>query len=235
MLQEKSQAKCRVAYAVIVGLLVLGFACPASAAPLDLASQLFNTGVNGDGTVGPIGALEPHYSLITVAGGNPIAYVLPANPSWLANSSTSSWIGPEGANLTRYAPGDYWYRYRIDLTGYDLSSVVIKGQWTSDNGAYIKVNDLITANTVPAYQGFKQMHAFNLSSGWKQGINEIYFVVNNTEPTTSPTGLRVEFDLAGSGGGEQGVLPVPEPGLLQMGALVLMSGVGLFRSRFGRA
>src|ERR1035438_8803857 len=95
---------------------------------------VYDTGVNASGTPlanGTIG--DPHYTLISVpggtttimertsVGGNPI-------PPWLPDDSLSDWIGPHNDNSLDGPNGNYDYRTTFDLTGFDITTVVISGQ-----------------------------------------------------------------------------------------------------------
>ncbi|MCX6923321.1 MAG: hypothetical protein NT154_08960, partial [Verrucomicrobia bacterium] len=111
--------------------------------------DLFNSGVNSNRVALADSAIDPHYQLIAnPATGSTNVIVetgIPA-PPWVANSATSKWIGPQ-ANTGGSAGGDYVYRAVIDLTGRDPSTLIINGQWASDNvGGDIQVNGHSTGN-----------------------------------------------------------------------------------------
>src|SRR5262249_37844975 len=100
--------------------------------------DLFNTGVNNSRTVLADGAVAPNYKLTAnpdTGGPDAIvedstAFPIVAGP-WVANTSTSKWIGPQ-LNTSASAVGVYNYRTTIDLTGRDPSTVVIIGRWATD-------------------------------------------------------------------------------------------------------
>ncbi len=143
---------------------------------------------------------------------------------WIANTATSKWISPRansaGAggiwlvlpdpladppvvgvpNDQGAGAGTYVYRTTIDLTGYDPSSVVIAGSWTSDNdGPAIRVNGVDTGIT--ASGNFGTLNSFTLSSvnsTFTTGVNTIDFLVSNQDALGGYTGLRVA-DLHGFG------------------------------------
>lgn len=177
---------------------------------------LFNTGVLSDGTVAPAGAVDLHYVLIASADPNfPGPSAIVANPIpaglWLANSTTSRWIGPtvnQGypTGAAAHPIGDYTYRLTFDLTGLDPATASITGNWAADNsGQFIRLNGANTpGNAVPV---FTSLQAFTVSSGFVTGINTLDFVVKNTSGGGSnPTGLRVS-DIAGTANAT--VVPAP--------------------------
>ena len=117
---------------------------------------LFNTGVDAcgkplaDGTIG-----DPHYTLTSVpsgttgirvrtsAGGYPV-------PPYEADNTDSTWIGPNGDAMLNGPAGEYVYRTMFSLTGLDLNSVSIKGNWSTDNnGVRIVLNGTDTGNLRP--------------------------------------------------------------------------------------
>ncbi|HYJ84979.1 MAG TPA: putative Ig domain-containing protein [Pyrinomonadaceae bacterium] len=151
---------------------------------------LFNTGVADDGSVLASGATDPHYSLILPNGNTTSPQVLTSIPgSYVPNNATSRWIGPGDSSQPA---GQYTYRVTFTLTGCDPSSVVINGQWASDNQGVIRVNGVNTSFTTPT-AGFSQFSQFTLNStnaSFHAGLNVMDFVVNNNE---GPTGLRVEM------------------------------------------
>ncbi|MCF7734488.1 MAG: cadherin-like domain-containing protein [Akkermansiaceae bacterium] len=168
-----------------------------------------NTGLGVDGQLLAGGQIDPHFKLIT----NPdntsseTVFVQTALPgSWLANSSTSLWIGPRAdsagsAGISADAgagPGVYVYRTSLDLTGFDLATVVISGKWSSDNeGIEIRVNG--TAIGFPNTVGttFATLVPFNINNTafpalLTDGVNTVDFVVKNTDATAGYTGLRID-------------------------------------------
>jgi len=163
--------------------------------------DLFNTGQDSDHLALTDGAVDPNYRLIQnpdVVGSpdaiveDSTAFPIVAGP-WLANTANSKWIGPR-FDTTPSAVGQYIYRTTIDLTGRDLSTVLILGHWAVDNtGTEIRVNGTSTGN--PQSPGFGAYTSFTLSSmnaTFVAGINTIDFVVENVQ-SAGWTGLRVEF------------------------------------------
>jgi len=177
-------------------------AVTSSVAPLSLLEtipSLHNTGLDASGAVLAGGATDPFWTLqVNPDGGSTNVYVgndgFPS--TWLANSTTSKWVGPRASlSDTNIPQGDYRYRTTVDLTGRDTNTVIIVGQWASDNwGGPVSVNGTVV--NVPWSFAFNGCAAFTLASTnatFLPGINTIYFVVNNL--SAGSTGLRVEFTL----------------------------------------
>jgi len=156
---------------------------------------LFNTGVDDNRTVLADGATDTHYQLVlnpdTTATNATVETGIPG--AWLANSSASKWIGPQ-ANTSASAVGDYVYRTVIDLTGRDPSTLIINGQWATDNtGNDIQVNGHSTGNQKSLnFNGFTEFDIYGTNGLFVAGKNNIDFLVNNAAPA-GYTGLRVEI------------------------------------------
>ena len=155
---------------------------------------LFSTGTDSAGT--PLGQNEPdgHYTLVapspvtgtplaaTSAGGYPI-------PPWMADNTASTWITPVAGTVC--APGDYFYRTTFDLTGRNLASASITGEWaTDDTGVDILLNGVSTG--VSSSSGFSSWASFQLTNGFVSGLNTLTFRVNNAGLSPNPSGFRAE-------------------------------------------
>ena len=203
-------------------LSLLGLSLQAAPIP-----RLFNTGVDDSGALLAAGAVDPHYKLITSADTNfPGPDTLVANddlpaPPWLTNGPISKWIAPQpdqrccGPDLGGNVPGDYVYQISFNLSGFDLSTVKITGQWAVDSeGVDIKINGTSTGNKIAPFppQPSEAWHPFTISSGFVDGVNTLDFVVNRSSGKF-PTGLRAEV----SGTGILLPGPVQVPGLFNTG------------------
>lgn len=162
--------------------------------------DLFNTGVDNNRVVLAGGAVDPHFTLITNPDTNLTTAIVASTIPWgLANSATSKWIGPQ-PNTVNSATGLYVYRTVINLTNRDPKSVVILGQWATDNTGWdIQVNGVSTGvprNTTQfsAFTSFA-LYGTNANYSFVAGTNTIDFVVNN-ETAPGYTGLR--FEVVGS-------------------------------------
>jgi hypothetical protein len=165
---------------------------------LETIPSLHNSGIDASGLPIAGGSLDPAWTFATNPdGGAASVYVGSAIPgAWLANDTTSKWIGSR-ANLTDGAIplGDYTYRATFDMTGRDTNSVIIIGRWASDNwGTPVRVNGV--AVDVPPSFNFNSWTTFTLASSnatFLPGLNTLDFVVNNAG--NGPGGLRLEFTL----------------------------------------
>ena len=162
--------------------------------------DLFNTGVGADRVTAADGTVDAHYKLIDNPDtGSTDAIiedttVFPISDStWLGKNTKSSWIGPR-LNTSPSAVGFYTYRTVIDLTDRDPQTVMILGQWSTDNnGRDILVNGVSTGN--PQNAGFNVWTPFAIygtNVNLVAGPNNIDFVVENVQDV-GYTGLRVEI------------------------------------------
>ena len=180
---------------------------PATITVREIVPGVFSTGVDSLGRALPAGAIDQHYTLITNPDNTSSSTVFVQNPipgSWVAHSSTSTWVGPRAttpgamgmAADAGEGPGTYVYRTQIDLTGFDPATVRITGRWATDNsGLAIRVNSVATGIVNNTGSTFGALSPFTIDStnapGLIAGINNIDFVVNNSDVAAGYTGLRV--------------------------------------------
>ena len=201
----------------MLGLLLAGFAHARAAVSINL----YNTGVNGGGSVLPDGTVgDPHYNLTVVplgsttqtltrtsAGGFPI-------PPYVPDDSKSTWIGPNNDHQLDGPGGKYIYETTFSLTGLVPSTAQISGVWTTDNaGLDILINGHSTGQTIAYGSGtvsdpysYAEFHPFTITSGFVSGLNTLDFVImngNGGSDTAGPTALRVEMS------GTANVIPEP--------------------------
>jgi hypothetical protein len=227
-----------LAITAIAGLVVAGAAQAEVVSALNVS--LFNTGVNSSGTVLTNGATpDPHYTVVSAPAGLPTLQVLtsaggfPIGP-WLPDDTASAWIGPNTSQATG-APGSYDYQTTFDLTGLDVTTAAIVGQWSTDNaGLDILINGSSTGSTISHGSGtvldpysFAVWKSFNISGGFVSGLNTLDFIVQNDDPSSNPTGLRVEFS-------EADAQLAPEPGTLGMFGLGSAFLIASVRRRYSR-
>lgn len=164
---------------------------------------LLNSGVDNNQVVLADNSIDSHWQIVeNPDSGSPNAIVedstvFPISTgNWMAESTTSKWIGPD-FNTAAAAAGEYTYRTVLDLTGRDPSTLVIIGQWATDNeGLDIRVNGVSTHNpeslSFASFTGFSiygtnALYAANLVAG----SNNLDFVMQNDG--AGATGLRLEI------------------------------------------
>lgn len=180
----------------------------------------------------------PEAPFVTETGQFPFSGI---SPAWLADSSSSQWVSPfgnedSGDSDPESSTVPYVYQESFNLTGLTPSSVVITGQWTTDNYGYIEINgvqvttgtDGNIASADGVFASFPSDGQFTLNSAnasFTSGVNTIEFVVfNNANGTPDVTGIDVDIESA------IGTSSVPEPasfGLLGLG----LAAVAFFARR----
>ncbi len=176
---------------------------PPDPPPPTAVPGLYSTGVDNSGAPLPDGSSDPHYAGWVVVDSDryPIGG---SNPPWVADGSTSKWIGPvaDQSHYTAQA-GTYDYVTHFNLTGFNLSTVVITGEWSSDNNTqHIFINGTDTGFTNGATD-YGIFTPFSITSGFVQGDNTLDFQIH--EDGQGPTGLQVAM----SGTGQLATNPPP--------------------------
>ncbi len=156
---------------------------------------LFNTGVSSDGQLLADDAEDPHYEIVAQPNAGSLTdTALPADgfpiPPWVANSSTSRWIGVNTPDSIG-PPGEYIFRTTFDLSDFDTGTVVLSGMWATDNSAEIRING-VTDDDTTASEEFVALQPFQITQHFVSGINTLDFVITNGGEGDSPIGLRVE-------------------------------------------
>ncbi|MEW5685655.1 MAG: PEPxxWA-CTERM sorting domain-containing protein [Pseudomonadota bacterium] len=183
-------------------------------------SGLYNTGVDDAGVAlaGGNGVVDTHY---LIASNAPGYFNKPAvtyyNGAYLADDADSRWVSLDADGVPDSAPNGSTtsYGFLFDLTGFDLSTVVISGGFAADNAAGISLNGFeinLVAN------GYTALTPFLLTTGFREGINTLEFTVLDFG---APTALRVDNlvgrgELLSSGA-------IPEPGTWAL----MIAGFGL--------
>ena len=177
------------------------------------APRVFNTGVDDSGAPLTAYTVDPHYTLMVSPDPNfpgPSAFVVDdtlspiASGQWLANSSISKWIAPQGdqdwtAGFGE-AVGSYTYRTLIDLTGADPDRVVLTGQWSCESlGSDVQLNGVSTGNATSTdiFAVHVQWNPLLITNAFAPGTNTLDFVVNRVPYGSPPlpTGLQVQLSL----------------------------------------
>ena len=159
--------------------------------------SIFSTGLDADGAVISPGQPDPHYQLIQSAQSTPpppaiAATVIQNHPAWLANDTSSSWIGPVNPGTVNVAAGTYVYRTQFSLDGFDPTSAAVTLKVAADN----RVTDVLLNGVSRgiAYVGFSAMSSsFSLTSGFLAGTNTLDFVTVNDDSSANPAGFRVRL------------------------------------------
>lgn len=184
-----------------------------------LLPGLFNTGVDSSEQLLATGTTDSHYNLVSGPDSQQWKSSEP-HPFWLANSSSSAWLTPNGDGDSTHATGTYALQLTIDLTGIDPNAVTLAGRWLVDNDVELFLNGASTGET--ASNDFTNWSAFSVTNGFQAGLNILEFQVENTvvggDP--NPVGLRVEFTSA----------TVPEPSVLLL-AFAAALGFSTIRHR----
>jgi hypothetical protein len=207
-----------LSFSVFLGIAFFGSASPAFSEFV----TVFNTGVDGTGALLPLGASDPNWSLVAgpgITSATPAIVLTTQSPFGLYATSPNSqwvWAQADGSGL-----GPYTFQLTFDLTGLDLSTVMISGSWGIDNNGYISLNGSTTGIGTGAlslsgssFSNFQTFNDFTLDNGFVSGVNTLDFVVTNDPGGTG--GLNVT-NLVATGSPE--LSTTPEPSSLALGSI----------------
>ena len=157
--------------------------------------DLYNTGVDNSRNALGDSVVDPHYTLTSSPSGTVTPAVTTPSTSiaqtWVANSTTSRWIGPNTASAVGPI-GDYTYKTTFTLPSFSAASIV--GTLSVDDQIIdILINGVSAGNTVP-FGSWTTVSKFTISSGFVVGLNTIEFKLHTVG---GPTGLRVD-SIAGT-------------------------------------
>lgn len=159
-------------------------------------------GLTSTGT-GDVGLADPVFSLTTTPGptGAIVKNAITLPVGYVTAPVGTQWIGPGtsdgGVDATA---GLYIYETVINLTGYDPTTVKLRGQWSADNAAEIYVNGSPTGITLgsEAYGSLTEFEINSSNSALVAGANTLeFYVTNDVAVSPNPTNLLVEFFLSG--------------------------------------
>jgi len=153
-------------------------------------STLFNSGLNATGQA------DSNYVLTASANSTPPppninATVMVNHANWLANNSTSRWIGPVASGTTSVPAGQYNFRTTFNLSGMDTNTARVTLRFAADNRVTnVFLNGIAQGLT---HVGFSALSpASVLSNNFVSGTNTLDFFTVNDAPSASPAGFRVE-------------------------------------------
>jgi serine/threonine protein kinase len=154
--------------------------------------QLYSTGIGGDGTPLPEGAVDPYWTVTSPGGTAMHTYVTENAPRvWMANAPGGHWISPHADGWTDDPAGLYVYRTSFDLTGFDPTTARLEARLAADNA----VRDVrLNGHSLKfSARGYESASKLAIAGHFRPGINTLEFVVHNEEDLPpNPTGLFVE-------------------------------------------
>jgi hypothetical protein len=159
---------------------------------------LYDTGVDNGGAQLGEGAADTHY--LVNGTGTPVVY------------TNALYVSDPSAKFIAVAPGGGYtdpvntYTLNFDLTGYNVSTASLSGEFAADNFGTVELNGhLLTSLSDTLYENFEQLHPFTANAAdFVAGVNTLTFTITDTGP---PSAFMVA-QLAGSADVLGGV---PEP------------------------
>ena len=178
------------------GLFQAGTVTPPLGNPEPIAS-VFSSGLDASGKPVSPGSPDPHYLLTQSAQSTPpppaiAATVILNHPAWLANDSLSSWIGPVNPGASGVNPGNYNFRTRFTLDGYNLPSAQLGLGAAVDN----RLTDvLLNGNSLGfSFAGFGGLSSmFTVTNALLPSTNTLDFLTANDGTGANPAGFRVRL------------------------------------------
>jgi hypothetical protein len=161
--------------------------------------------IRGTGAGLAIGEIDPEWTILPDQGDDTFApqpaYVAPVDQKvHRANEPRmSQWIsnGPSFPPVPKVA--SYRFRTRLDLSGYDPATVVVRARVVMDDELLdVRLNGSSTGRSLP-YRELDSRQNFGevvLDKGFVAGTNDVEFVVKNVQ-AQSQLGLRVEWAASG--------------------------------------
>jgi hypothetical protein len=213
--------------ATVSSIVALGLVGEAQAASF----TVYNTGAG----VSP-GAVDPYWQIVSAppgvstGAGSAIELTSIPSPAWVANDSTSQWIGSAQSGFFANGPqGFYTYETKFDLTGLDPSTAVLKFFLAQDDTAIdVALNGMSIVSGSPSYLenlSFRRFPPtpFTINSEFVPGINTLRITLFNGG---GPTGIRVNFSEATAA-----ATAVPEPSAVAGLSLLAMSAGWLLKKK----
>ena len=151
---------------------------------------LFSSGLNVTGQP------DSNYVLTASAYSTPPppninATVMVNHSSWMANNSTSRWIGAVASGTANVPAGKYNFRTTFDLSGMDTNTARVTLRFAADNRVTnVFLNGIAQGLTNVGFNAFSPANV--ISNGFAYGINALDFYTVNDGTSASPFGFRVE-------------------------------------------
>lgn len=216
--------------ALIVGVVAAG---PVGA---QTVTGLFNTGVDGSGSPLADNATDPHWSFVSGLVGNPAGPGTPGvvscqNGAWTSPGSAAKWTATDTFGCSAMAVASFTFFQTFTLGGFDLTTVALSGNWSSDNvgfGIFLNGTQIEPTNG----GAFGTLHPFSTGPSatplFVNGVNTLAVQFNNS----GGPGAFLVRDLVLTGqAAPVGVVPEPATVTLLGAGLALVAGVARRRRR----
>jgi hypothetical protein len=230
------RSSLRLVASALLTLIVVA-ATPASAAPI-----ILRTGVDATNAVLPSGAVDPNWTISTDDGAtfvsDKVLYPAQICCGMESVAGTAAWISDPSINAN--APNTAWginqdvfLRRTFDLTGYDLSTVSLQGNWRIADWTFgISLNGNLIPGTAIGNCGDNQAlcgtwfsdHALAVLAGsglFVNGLNTLEFRAQSINSGWDGLWLDAQVD---------GRRVVPEPSLMLL-TLTALGAAGAIRRR----
>ena len=155
---------------------------------------LFSTGVSDSRKALTAGTRDAHYTVLAsaqVVSPPPPSpsLVIEGHPAWMANDSSSQWLGPVHPGTASVAAGNYRYRTQFDLSAFAPDSARLQVRAAADNRiTSVLLNGRSIGLSFEGFQSFSPV--FNVSSGFTTGTNTLEFLWTNDSNSPNPAGFR---------------------------------------------
>lgn len=184
---------------------------------------VFNTGVSASGTLLPLGAVDPNWSIVSGPGvtAPQAAYVLTSQRNPVGTyypTSDSQWIWAAASGVAGVG-SPYTFELKFNLAGFDPATVTISGAWGVDNLGTIELNGapaIGTGLSLTNPSNFTAPNPFSITGGFIAGINTLDIVATDQ-------GFVGGVDVTALIATGAPISPVPEPGACAM----MIAGLGM--------
>ena len=180
---------CKLAVLVLT---VVAVGCGAGSTPAARTSSdrsalsitgLFSTGVDANGAALANGATDPHYTLTSndAAHNGPAAIaIVPAQNTWAADTSGSTWIGT-GTNAAGGNGKNFIYTTTFVLADVDPADATLSGSWACDDTCTLSLNGTQVASKTGG-SAWTTLTTFTVPAGspFVLGTNTLAFKVSNS-------------------------------------------------------